>query len=126
MSNYKQLDVWNRAMDLVEHCYRLTSDFPGDERFGLTSQMRRAAVSMPSNIAEGHDRGRVKAYANHVSIALGSHAELETCLELAIRLGFVTSVRSEELRSLNAAVGQMLNRLHQSLKAAAKRAARDE
>lgn len=77
MANYQKLDVWRSGMQLVEACYRLTRGFPADERFGITSQMRRAALSIPSNVAEGHCRRTAGAFLNHISIALGSHAELD-------------------------------------------------
>jgi four helix bundle protein len=83
---YKQLDVWQLSMTFVEECYKATAGFPREELYGLTSQIRRAAVSIPSNVAEGHCRRTTKVYANHVSIALGSHGEIETCIELAHRL----------------------------------------
>lgn len=67
----RKLEVWQRAMDLVDAIYSVTSDFPADERFGLTSQRRRAAVSIPSNIAEGYGRSHHKEYIQHVSIARG-------------------------------------------------------
>ena len=78
--------VWRRAMDLVVCIYRLTAAFPSDERFGLTSQLRRAAISVPSNIAEGAARGSKKEFAHFVSIALGSLAEVETQIALSVRL----------------------------------------
>ena len=86
---YRDLDVWKSGMTLVEQCYRNTASFPQSELYGLTSQLRRAAVSIPANVAEGHCRGTTKAYANHVNIARGSHGELETCIELAFRLGLL-------------------------------------
>jgi four helix bundle protein len=78
-------------MDLVESIYKTTAAFPGEERFGLTSQMRRCSVSIPSNLAEGAARNTRKLFSNHVSIALGSAAELETQLEIAQRLNFTNS-----------------------------------
>src|SRR5262245_58137642 len=86
---YRDLEAWQLGIDLVVRCYRTTAAFPATELYGLTSQVRRAAVSIPSNIAEGHCRKTTKAYINHVSIALGSHGELETCIELVSRLGFI-------------------------------------
>jgi four helix bundle protein len=80
---YKNLDAWQQGMNLVEHCYKATINFPREEVYGLTSQRRRAAVSIPSNVAEGCCRRNTKVYANHVAISLGSHGELETCIELA-------------------------------------------
>src|SRR6266511_3064789 len=100
---YRHLDAWKQGMNLVEHFYRVTRMFPREEQYGLTSQIRRAAVSIPSNVAEGHCRRTTKVYANHVSIALGSHGELETCVELASRLGFVSpSDRADLDRDIDA------------------------
>ena len=112
---YKKLDVWQQAMNLVEHCYKATGTFPNDELYGLTSQLRRAAVSIPSNVAEGACRRKTKAYANHVSIALGSHAEVETCIELAWRLGFLNVKVREALEPRTESVGRLLSGLHRSL-----------
>ena len=85
---YKDLVVWQRGMDLVVMCYRLTNDFPPSERMGLSFQIRKSAVSIPSNIAEGNQRRTTPAYINCVSIALGSQGELATQLEASRRLGF--------------------------------------
>jgi four helix bundle protein len=116
MSNgYRNLKVWITAMDLVEGCYRATGAFPREEMYGLTSQIRRAACSIPANIAEGHCRRTTKAFANHVSIALGSHGELETSLEIAARLGFLSTTRKNEIMSNCDSVGRMLNGLYGSL-----------
>jgi len=113
---YKQLDTWQQGMTLVERVYDVTSAFPAAERYGLTSQIRRAAVSIPANIAEGFCRRGTKAYAHHVSIALGSHGELETCLELAVRLQFLRAADAERLDEMLASVGRLLSGLHRSLK----------
>ena len=86
VKTYRELEVWQAGMDLVEVVYAVTRTFPRDELFGLTAQTRRATISVPSNIAEGACRRTTGAFLNHVSIALGSHAEVETCLEIAIRL----------------------------------------
>ena len=86
ISSHKDLQVWNRAMLLAEAIYRLTAALPPAERFGLTAQMRRAAVSVPSNIAEGAARGSSAEFARYATIALGSLAELETQLMLVDRL----------------------------------------
>jgi four helix bundle protein len=112
---HRQLIVWHKAMLLVEECYRLTSQFPRTERFGLCAQIRRAAVSVPSNIAEGHNRRTRQAYAHHVSIALGSQAELETQLELGARLGLVSRERLEPAQSAAAEVGRLLHGLVRAL-----------
>jgi four helix bundle protein len=96
IKSYRELRVWQGAMSLVEQIYHATKDFPKEETFGLKGQMRRAAVSVPSNIAEGHAREHVKEYLHHISMAQASLAELETQLEIAKRLGyFVRAVRSD-------------------------------
>jgi four helix bundle protein len=112
---FKNLDAWQQAMNLVEHCYQLTTHFPREEMYGLTSQLRRAAVSIPSNVAEGCCRRNTKVYANHIAISLGSHAELETCLELAFRLGFLPSKERAALEQRVDSVGRLLSGLHRSL-----------
>ena len=87
--NHKDLDVWKFSMDLVELVYQETAKFPKEERYGLTSQMRRAAVSIPSNIAEGSGRKGDKELVQFIAIALGSIAELETQYMIAVRLQFI-------------------------------------
>ena len=89
--SYRDLDVWKRSMDLVVDVHELTRAFPTSERYGLTSQLRRAAVSVAANIAEGNGRMHRKEYAHHVSIARGSILELITCLEIAQRLGYLSA-----------------------------------
>lgn len=89
---HKDLLAWQDSMTLVEKIYELTLGFPSEERFGLTQQMRRAAVSVPSNIAEGAARAGVRERLQFLHIASGSLAELDTQLELAVRLGFVADV----------------------------------
>jgi len=115
MFRYRDLEAWQKGMDLVEACYRLTTSFPKEELYGLTSQIRRASVSIPSNLAEGHSRRSTGAYINHVSIALGSHGELETCIEIAIRLGFVSSTDVDAVVAQSSSVGRLLYGLHKSL-----------
>lgn len=89
ISSYKDLIVWQRSMDLVESIYQITSKFPSAEQWGLVSQMRRAAVSVPSNIAEGYGRQATGNYRHHLSIARGSLLELETQVLLSERLGYL-------------------------------------
>jgi four helix bundle protein len=89
MRGFRDLAVWQRSMLLVERIYRLTARFPDSERFGLVGQMRRAAVSVPSNIAEGHALKQTGAFLRHLAIASGSVAELQTQLEISRRLRFV-------------------------------------
>ena len=115
VQTYKDLMAWQTGMTLVERCYEMTAGFPVDERFGLTAQVRRTAISIPANIAEGAMRRRRKAYANHVSIALGSHAELETYIELAGRLGYITGHARETIADQCAQAGRLLFGLHRSL-----------
>ena len=89
IKTYRDLIAWQKAMTLAEQVYVMTREMPGDERFGLTAQMRRAAVSIPSNIAEGHAR-QGREFANYLSIALGSAAEIETQLLLGVEFGYLT------------------------------------
>ena len=102
-------------MRLVEIAYRLTDTRPSREQFGLTQQMRRAAVSIPSHIAEGHSRHTRPAYLHHLGIALGSQAELETQLELTIRLGMVSAAAAKDCEQQASLVGRRLHALVQSL-----------
>jgi len=88
---HEGLEVWRDAMDLVEAIYRFSAQFPDNERFGLTSQLRRAAVSIPSNVAEGAARRSTRDYLRFLSIARGSLSELDTQQQIAIRLGFAES-----------------------------------
>jgi len=103
--SFRDLRVWQAGMDLVEQVYLLTQAFPKHEMYGLASQMQRAAVSIPSNIAEGHTREHLKEYLQHLSIARASLAELETQLEIAARLEYCKpeqlSQLLEQLDSLN-------------------------
>jgi len=103
-------------MDLVERCYKATALFPNSELYGLTAQLRRTCVSIPSNVAEGHGRRSTKAYVNHVSIAIGSQAELTTCLELAARLGFLKPNERDGIINVSDSVGRLLYGLHRALK----------
>jgi len=112
---FKELDTWQQAMFLAEEIYKRTRMFPREEMYGLTSQLRRAALSVPSNVAEGYCRRSTKAYAYHVSIALGSHAEIETCIELAGRLAFLSPDESALYEERTGSVGRLLSGLHRSL-----------
>jgi four helix bundle protein len=115
--SYRDLNAWKQAMTVVEECYRLTSSFPPAERFGLTSQMRRAAISIPANVAEGRCRHTTGAFTNHVSIALGSVGELETCIELSERLGYLKQSDAMKLSASVSSIGRLLSALHRSLEA---------
>ncbi len=92
--DHKELDVWKKSMDLVEEIYRVSKDFPSHELYGLTNQIRRAAVSIPSNIAEGSGRKGDKELLQFLSVALGSLAEVETQLLIAVRLGYINEIAS--------------------------------
>jgi len=112
---YSELVVWQKAMDLVTEIYKITATFPGDERFGLSSQVRRAAVSVPSNIAEGHGRKSTASYLNFLSIACGSLMELETQIQIAARLDFIQEDKAIALLVQTDEIGKMLNGLKRSL-----------
>lgn len=114
---YQQLLVWQKAMDLAVECYRATQCFPKEERYGLTSQIRRAAASVPANIAEGQGRHHTKEFLNHISIARGSLLELETFLLLSQRIGLLLEANTKELLRQSDEIGRMLSGLRQSLEA---------
>ncbi|MFA6294424.1 MAG: four helix bundle protein [Victivallales bacterium] len=100
LKGHKDLDVWKKSIDLVEYLYKLTKEFPKEEAYSLTSQIRRSVVSIPSNIAEGAARNSKKEYVQFLYIALGSAAELETQLIISARLGYLNS-STEFLSQLN-------------------------
>jgi four helix bundle protein len=114
-SSFRDLEVWRESMALVEEIYTLSKGFPSEERFGLTSQFRRAAVSIPSNIGEGARRKRRKAFLHHLDIALGSQGEVDVQLELAMRLAFCTAEKRALIQQRVDRVGRMLNGLIASL-----------
>ena len=107
MLQFRNLTVWQKGMDLAERVYARTEQFPRSEMYGLTSQVRRAAVSIPSNIAEGKAIGG-QTYPRHLKIALGSQAELETQIELARRFNMLTQADADELMEQASEVGRML------------------
>lgn len=106
--SYKDLIVWQKAMDLVALVYQATKRFPREETYGLSSQLRRAAVSVPSNIAEGQARQSTAEFRNFLSVARGSLAEVETQLLIAQRLGYLEPVHLEKLLSPHQEVSKML------------------
>ena len=112
---YKDLLVWQKGMLLVKGVYRLTLSFPSDEKFGLTSQMRRAAVSTPSNIAEGQARRSTGEFIQFVSHAEGSVAELDTQLLIAVDLSYCSSSEAQTLFDLLLELRKMLNSLRRKL-----------
>ena len=114
ITSYRDLEVWQLSMHLVVEIYRVTRLMPREE-FDLRRQLRRAAVSVPANIAEGWRRRSRLAYRHHVSIALGSQAELETQLEIASRINALPAEVCTQPQETAASVGRMLTRLHQRL-----------
>jgi four helix bundle protein len=116
IKSYRDLVVWQKAMDLVVECYRYVETLPRSETYGLISQVQRAAVSVPANIAEGHGRDHLGDYLRHLSVANGSLMELETHLLLIGRLGYRPSETAEPLLIKCAEVGKMLNGLTKSLR----------
>jgi four helix bundle protein len=115
MSNYQKLKVWQIAMDLVVEIYRLTKDFPKEEKFGLVAQMRRSSVSIPSNIAEGSGRNSKGLFSNFLKFAHGSTCELETQLIISQRLKFLSDSKVKELTQQTTIIQKMLHKLIQSL-----------
>jgi four helix bundle protein len=115
ISSFRDLRVWQAGMELVEQVYLLTQGFPRQESYGLTSQIQRAAVSVPSNIAEGHSREYSKEFLHHLSIAQGSLAELETQLEIAARLRYILPEQLEQILQRITALGKQLYALGNSL-----------
>jgi four helix bundle protein len=107
--------VWQRAMDLAVESYELTKNFPREEVYGLTSQIRRAATSVPANIAEGHGRHATGVYVQHLKIAQGSLKELETHLILSSRLGLVSRDRIQVAMTISEEIGKMMRSLIRSL-----------
>ena len=108
VKTYRDLDTWQVAMAVVEQTYRLTNLLPQIERFGLCSQMRRAAVSIPSNVAESHGRGVIRGCLYFLSVSIGSAAELDTQLEAARRLQFVSVDQARDLQTSIDRVRQLL------------------
>ena len=108
---YRNLVVWQKAMELAKKVYLVTRNFPEEEIYALTSQVRRSAVSVPSNIAEGKGRGTGKEFIQFLRIALGSLYELQTQLELSMRIGYITTAQLNPIDSLALEVEKMLNSL---------------
>ncbi len=115
--SYENLIVWRKSITLVKMIYGISKEFPNEEKFGLISQIRRAAVSIPSNIAEGQARRTTPDYIRFVSIAEGSLAEVETQLIISIELGFCSKDATRECFSLMVEVRKMLSSLRRSLMA---------
>ncbi len=113
--SYRDLEVWQLAMAFARQIYEVTGSFPGDERFGLINQMRRAAVSIPSNIAEGQARSSTAEFQRFIAIAMGSVAELETQVLLSQDLGFLNQDQQQQLMPKLDQIGKMLRGLYRSL-----------
>ena len=107
---HERLDDWKFSMELAKAVYQMTANFPAEERYGLSQQMRRAAVSIPSNLAEGAGRNGAKEYLHFIGIARGSLAELETQMQLAVMLGFATA--DHAAFDLSDRAGKLLTGLH--------------
>jgi len=116
MKSYKELIVWQKSIQLCEDIYIATEVFPKNEMYGLTSQIRRSAVSIPSNVSEGQRRGHKAEYVQFLRIAFGSGAELETQLLIALRVGYIQKEQFEKLNSLLEEIMKMLNVLISKLK----------
>ena len=116
INSFRDLVVWQKAMKMVEMVYAITKQFPPDERYALTSQLRRASVSVPSNIAEGYGRHSTADYVRFLQIALGSAYELETQLELSARLQFAGADEVKDALELCAEIEKMLVALSNKLR----------
>lgn len=117
MNSYQDLIVWQKSIELVVEIYRLTNLFPKSEIYGLTNQMRKSAVSIPSNIAEGYNRKHRQEYIQFIRIAFGSGAELETQMIIAKKLRLTLLDKFKKAESLLIEVMKMLNKLNSSLAA---------
>ncbi len=117
IKHYRELKVWQAAMDRAESCYQVTRTFPRSETFGLMSQIRRAAVSVPANIAEGQGRHHTREFLNHLSMARGSLMELETHLLLGQRVELVKKPDLDRLMTLTDQISRMFSGLRKALEA---------
>lgn len=116
INGYKDLIVWQKSMDLVDEVYKIIRILPTEERFALSDQMRRSAISIPSNIAEGYERKSKKEYIQFLSIAKSSRAELETQLYICIRQNYITHENADKAFGLCNEVGRILNKLISKVK----------
>lgn len=115
MTNYRELIVWQKSMDLTTKIYELTSRFPKSEIYALTDQMKRSAVSIPSNIAEGANRKTKKEYVQFLHIASGSNAELQTQLEIGYRVGHYSKEEIKDIYSLTIEINKMIYKMIETL-----------
>jgi four helix bundle protein len=109
MAGYKNLEVWKKAIDLVEEIYKITKAFPDDEKYSLTSQMRRASISIPSNIAEGNRRNSQREYIRFLRISFASGAELETQMIISERLGYI---QDKDIQAVNDRLEEIMKMLN--------------
>ena len=117
VKHYRELKVWQVAMNLAEQCYLATKNFPKEEQFGLTSQIRRAAASVSANIAEGQGRQHTKEFLNFLSVARGSLMEVETHLLLSQRVGLLNQTTLDALLTMSDEISRMLSGLRRALEA---------
>ena len=117
VSSYRDLEVWRFGVELAVECYKTTAAFPRAERYGLASQIQRAATSIPANIAEGQARFSTREFLRYLAIAYGSLAELETHIEVAMRLEYIPCDQARFLTSRMQQIGRLLNGLSRSLRA---------
>jgi four helix bundle protein len=119
MKTFRDLLIWQKAMVLVTNCYKTTNSFPKEEQFGLTSQIKRCSVSIPSNIAEGFGRGTNKEYYRFLNIAMGSLFEFQTQIEIAYNLGYISEVDFnsiyEDSREVERMLSSFMNKIKSSL-----------
>jgi four helix bundle protein len=113
--SYRDLIVWQKSMQLVTEIYLLAKNFPKEEIYGLTSQIKRAVISVPSNIAEGQGRDSTREFIHHLSIAYGSLMEVETQLQIAVNLNFVEQMKINEIYTRTSEIGRLINGLSRSL-----------
>ena len=114
--SHRDLKVWQKSLDLVDMVYAATEAWPKHELYGLTAQLRRAAVSIPSNIAEGNGRSSTADYLRFLDVSFGSLMEVDTQVEIARRRDYVSAVQQEQISTLVVEVGKMINGLRRSLR----------
>ena len=124
ITNYTELIAWQKAMDFVQSVYAATRRFPGEELYGLTSQLRRSAVSIPSNIAEGQGRKTASEFCRFLTIAHGSLREVETQVRIAERLGYLPAAEISGLLAAAAEIGRLVNGLERAIRLSGKRQVR--
>ena len=115
MHNYRELKIWQRSMDFVVRVYEVTANFPGDEKYGLVSQLRRCTVSIPSNISEGAGRATNRQFKQYLEFSMGSVNEVQTQLELAYRLNYIDKTVYEELVDEGIQIYKMILAFYNSL-----------